>query len=385
MSGLYVHIPFCRVKCGYCNFFSLATTRHRDELIAALIKESAWQKDYPAFNSVDTLYLGGGTPSLLTQKQMGLLFDALLKDFHIESGAEISLECNPDDVTKENLAFWKDLGINRLSIGIQSFRPQDLTYLDRTHDANQALISLNLVQIAGFENLSIDLIYGIPEQSLRAWEENLNMAIQRNIPHISAYALTIENKTILKASIDKGLKPGPNDDLVSAHFFLLHDMLSMAGYDHYEISNLALPSRIARHNTSYWNGIPYLGLGPSAHSYDGFIRWWNKSLLTPYIQAKNLGDMRESEEVLRPLDRYNEYLMTGLRTKWGCKVDDLLSLGSPLILENFNRQAEHYKDRGLMEHHESSWCLTTQGMILSDTIISSFFIEQDFPGFSAEA
>ncbi len=374
MSGIYLHIPFCHRKCGYCNFYSIAGVRQADDLVQALVRELTWRKDALPDKKIETVYWGGGTPSLLGLAQLETIINAVNRHYSLGQDPEITLECNPDDLSPDKLHGWKNLGINRLSIGLQSFHADDLAYLDRRHQPREALLATEKANAAGFNHLSIDLIFGIPGQDMKRWEDNLRQAVALNVEHISTYALTVEDRTLLHRQITTGLKSAPDEDETASHFLLMHQLLTTAGYEHYEISNFARPGAYARHNTSYWQGVPYLGFGPSAHSFDGKRRWWNHAHLGSYIAASNPEEMKEGEEELGQEERYNEYVMTGLRTMWGCEMAKLESLGPMKQYQHFELQASEYQKQGWMIRTGNTWKLTAQGMLRADGLAASFFI-----------
>src|SRR5258707_10715412 len=299
MAGIYLHIPFCRQACHYCNFHFSTSLHRKNDFVSALLKEMEARRDYIGPAAVETIYLGGGTPSLLTEEELGRILDKLHALFPIAHGAEVTLEANPDDMAASAiLKSWKQAGINRLSIGVQSFFEEDLRWMNRVHNAGQALKSIRQAQEAGLDNLSIDLIYGTPGLSDLRWEKNVEQAFLLGIPHLSCYALTIEPRTALDTMIRQHKKEDVDPDDQARQFLLLMDWIKAAGYEHYEISNFAQPGRRSRHNTSYWQGKPYLGLGPSAHSYDGIVsRQWNVANNALYIDDPLL---RVEKETLTP-------------------------------------------------------------------------------------
>jgi oxygen-independent coproporphyrinogen-3 oxidase len=322
MAGIYVHIPFCRQACTYCNFHFSTSLKQKDTLLEALLKEIKLQEGWLEGQTVDTIYVGGGTPSLLTAEELSRIFDSLIKTFKIGSLKECTLEANPDDLSSIYLRELRSTPVDRLSLGIQSFREEDLRYMNRAHSAQQSDYALKAAQDAGYTNLSIDLIYGTPGLSDKAWLENIRKMAMLDVPHFSAYALTVEEGTALHHAI---LKKGatPVDAAQSAEqAVILVDEANRLGYEQYEISNYAKPGCYAVHNTSYWQGLPYLGLGPSAHSFDGKnIRQWNVANNAQYISVvMNEGKVPYEQERLSDIQRLNEYIMTSLRTMWGCNL-----------------------------------------------------------------
>ena len=373
MSGIYIHIPYCRQKCHYCNFFSVASFGTLPLMLEAIGKEMSLQKSYLG-GPVDTLYFGGGTPSLLEEEQVSMLMTSLTKHFTFSPTAEITLEANPDDITNAKLASWKGLGINRLSIGIQSFRDVDLHYLNRIHSADKALKCLELAKQAGFNNLTLDLIFGIPTLSDEAWLKNIKTAIDLGIQHISAYALTVEPKTALEVMIRKGTAKPVDEIQTVRQFKLLMQTMEAHGYEHYEISNYCLPGHYARHNTSYWNGVPYLGLGPSAHSYNGQSRQWNVSSLGEYLKEIQTGRLPAETEILTLQQQYNEFVMTGLRTRWGCDVSDIKQCFGPDYSALFLKEAQKWLNQNHLQQNGGVFTLTRSGKLLADGIASDFFV-----------
>ncbi|MBN9379526.1 MAG: radical SAM family heme chaperone HemW [Chitinophagaceae bacterium] len=375
MAGIYLHIPFCRQACHYCNFHFSTSLRQKNDFIVALLKEMETRKDYIAREEVDTIYLGGGTPSLLTEEELGRILDRAHSLFPIARGVEITLEANPDDMTSPGkLAGWKRQGVNRLSIGVQSFFDEDLQWMNRVHNARQAAESIRDAQEAGLDNISIDLIYGTPGLSDARWEKNVSMALKLNIPHLSCYALTVEPRTALDTMIRQHKKEDVSQEDQARQFLLLMDLLAAAGYEHYEISNFSLPGRRSRHNTAYWQGKPYLGLGPSAHSYDGMSsRQWNVANNAIYIH----GDPPPSEkEILTPTQQLNEYIMISLRTMEGCDQDHVAQRFGKEKAVVLHRQAERYIHEAKIIEQDRRLVLTREGKLLADGIASDLFFEE---------
>lgn len=344
-------------------------------LVAAIEHEMELQRNYLQ-GTVETVYFGGGTPSLLETAQLSKLMAQLHKNFNISPTAEITLEANPDDITPEMLEQWKSLKINRLSIGIQSFRDEDLHYLNRVHNAEKALNCLQLAGEAGFHDLTLDLIFGIPTLSDEAWLENIQQAFRLGIPHISAYALTVEPKTALDVMIRKG-SMAPVDEVQTARQFeLLMDAMEANGYEHYEISNYCRPGHYARHNTSYWNGSAYLGLGPSAHSFNGGSRHWNVSSNQEYILSIKEGNLPAEMEILTLQQQYNEWVMTGLRTRWGCDFTVLKQRFGPEYAGDFQKNTLKWINQGHLLNNGNIYTLSRSGKLLADGIASDFFITE---------
>ncbi len=372
LAGIYFHIPFCKKACHYCNFHFSTSLGHKNDLVDALLKEIDINGGKRT-RLISSVYFGGGTPSLLLRKELRSLMEKTRECFTLQPDVEISFEVNPDDMNDATVPFWKQQGINRLSIGIQSFRDEDLAWMNRAHNAEQAMLALNLAKDAGFTNYSIDLIYGVPGLSDDDWKQNLEKAIVMGVPHISAYALTVEPRTALNALINNGKKQAVETEQQARQFLILMEMLEQAGYEHYEISNFSLPGMRSRHNTAYWQGIPYFGFGPSAHSYDGISRYWNCSNNLEYISSLQAGIIPFEKEVLTNNQRLNEYIMTSLRTmegiqlmhvqhKWGVREQELLVTNS-----------KKYIDRGMLVQKDESLVLTREGKLFADGIAADLF------------
>ncbi len=371
--GLYIHIPFCKRACHYCDFHFTTTTRYRPRMLRALKTELALRRDFLASPELDTIYFGGGTPSLLTPAELSSLLDAIHRHFSPKRDAEITLEANPDDVNKESLRAWGALGINRLSLGVQSFRDTDLAMMHRVHDGREAGRALTLLWDSGFDNVSVDLIYGLPGLDDEAWLANLAQVTSFPISHLSAYALTVEPRTAWAHFVRTGRYPVVPDSAVSRQFDLLMDFAERAGWIHYEISNFARPGKISRHNSAYWTGRPYLGIGPSAHSFDGVRRQWNVANNQRYMRAMETGRPAIEQEVLTPRDHYNEYVLTRLRTMWGCHVADIKALGAA-YLHHFEREIRGWLDDGALLYENGVVCLTRRGKHLADRIASDLMM-----------
>lgn len=368
MAGIYLHIPFCKQACHYCNFHFATSLRYKNELLQALLKETRLRKDYLADDTVETIYFGGGTPSLLSIEDLRLQIDMTRENFTVAEDAEITLEANPDDITEDILKGWKQIGINRLSIGIQSFFEEDLQWMNRAHNARQAIDNLQLSR-QYFDNITIDLIYGTPQLTDEKWKYNVDTAIAMGIPHLSCYALTVEPKTPLQKMIDQHRSPDVDPDKQSSQFLLLMDWMQWAGYEHYEISNFAKPGWRSRHNSSYWKGAHYLGLGPSAHSFNGHSRQWNIANNQQYIEAINKDAIPYEIEELTPTQQLNEYIMTALRTMEGIDLKKINEEERNRILV----ESRNYLDRGLMTQEGNHLLLTKEGKLLADGIAAALF------------
>jgi oxygen-independent coproporphyrinogen-3 oxidase len=372
MAGIYVHIPFCKKRCSYCDFhFSTTFSSYREKLIAAICFELDLRKSELNGIPVETVYFGGGTPSLLTKDELSDILLAVRGAYQLIEEPEVTFEVNPDDATEENLIAWKELGINRLSIGLQSFQETDLAWMNRSHSTQQGEEAVRLAQALGFDNISIDLIYGLPDLSNEQWFAHLNRVLNLNIQHISSYCLTIEPKTALNDFVAKGKLSRPTEDQQSEQFDLLVSTLGNGGFEHYEISNFAKDQKYAKHNSAYWNFTPYLGVGPSAHSFNGHQRRWNVANNTKYYKEVGKNEEWFEVETLSASEKWNEYFLTGLRTKWGILKTSILDLGG------FNAseltQLETYLSTDLMIENQENYVLTEKGKLQADGISSSFF------------
>jgi len=372
MAGIYLHIPFCKKACHYCNFHFSASTRYINEMAQAIGREAALRKNYIK-EPVATVYFGGGTPSLLSVSSLHYLIQQLHDTFTIGEDAEITLEANPDDISMERLRSWKTLGINRLSIGIQSFYDEDLKWMNRAHNAQQALHSITLAQRAGFANITIDLIYGTPTLTNEQWRHNVQQAIDLGIPHLSCYALTVEPNTALHKMIQTHKMPNVEEEKQSQHFDLLVRWMKDAGYEHYEISNFAKPGCESRHNSSYWQSKPYLGLGPSAHSFNGTSRQWNVANNALYMQSISLGTVPFEIEHLTPTQQLNEYIMTSLRTKQGISLNHVANQWSEGDSKALVKEAKRYIMQGNVVYVNNHLQLTKTGKLLADGIAAGLF------------
>ena len=369
MAGLYLHIPFCKSKCAYCNFFSVVSEKQRADFIEALKREAVMRKDYLGGEEVRTVYFGGGTPSLLKPFEFFEILDVLKKNYPIVVNPEITLEANPDTVSKESLLAYKSLGINRLSIGIQSFFDDDLQYLSRRHDSKHALQVLDWAKEVGFQEVTLDLIYGIPTLTEEKWRRNLEIFFSTGFNHLSAYALTVEEKTALGQRINKGMAAAVSEEETIRHYQILVEMTENQGLEHYEISNFARPGHYSKHNTIYWKGEKYLGLGPSALSFDGVSRQWNVSGVKDYCESYSF----EREE-LTLADRYNEYIMTSFRTMWGVDLEHIHRNFGEKYAKKFKNQTKIYILDGKMFQKDEKYILNDNGMLFADGIASELFV-----------
>jgi oxygen-independent coproporphyrinogen III oxidase len=368
LAGIYIHIPFCKQACYYCNFHFSTSLHYKNELLEALLKEIDLQKKFTGSESVESIYFGGGTPSLLSVEELILLIEKIKTVFAVKDVAEITLEANPDDITEEKLIGWEKAGINRLSIGIQSFFDEDLIWMNRAHNAQQAEDNLQLAK-KYFNNITIDLIYGTPALTNEKWKQNVDSAISMDIPHLSCYALTVEPKTPLYKMINQGQTENVNPEKQSEQFLLLMEWMEKAGYEHYEISNFSKPRWRSRHNSSYWMGKNYLGIGPSAHSFNGIERQWNISNNNKYIESINNGIIPFEKEILTPVQKQNEYIMTSLRTMEGLNLEKFEGVS----LDRLISASKKFIDSGLIKLENNSLLLTNNGKLLADGIASDLF------------
>jgi oxygen-independent coproporphyrinogen III oxidase len=381
MSGIYIHIPFCKQACHYCDFHFSTSMKKKDEMILALVNEISIRKEEFKNDVIETIYFGGGTPSVLAIEDLRLLIEEIFKNYNVIENPEITVEANPDDLTSD-LSFretrnlfeeLKVIGVNRLSIGIQSFFEDDLKLMNRAHNAEEAKKCLEEAN-KHFDNISLDLIYGIPGMSNEKWIQNIETSLSFGIPHISSYALTVEPKTALHSFIQKGIIPPPEDEVAQEHFEILVEKLEEAGFIHYELSNFGKENYFSKNNSSYWLGKKYIGIGPSAHSYDGEKRGWNVSNNSLYIKSIQEGKLPIETETLSKTDRYNEYVMTGLRTIWGISLDRILTEFGQPYLDYLNQQAAKYIEDHLLFVDENILRTSRKGKFLSDGISSDLFM-----------
>ncbi|MDX1955107.1 MAG: radical SAM family heme chaperone HemW [Chitinophagaceae bacterium] len=371
MAGIYLHIPFCRQACHYCNFHFTTSLRRKNELTAALLKEIDIRRDYLGGEPIETIYFGGGTPSLLHPDELRSILDKIYQTHTVSGEAEITLESNPDDIEIETLEAWRRLGINRLSIGIQSFFDEDLRWMNRAHNGDQAVKALEWV-MRYFPNTTADLIYGTPYLTDEKWKHNLDQLLAFGVPHISSYALTVEPQTLLYKKIEKGLSPDVDPDRQARQFLLLMERMEAEGFEHYEISNFAKPGFRSRHNSSYWDGKKYLGLGPSAHSFDGTSRQWNIANNSRYLNGLAFDELVFEKEILTPVQRLNEYIMTSLRTLEGIDLERI-----PVDYRDHLRTlSEKFIADETMRQHGSRLILTKKGKLFADGIASDLFRDQ---------
>ncbi|TXD83666.1 radical SAM family heme chaperone HemW [Subsaximicrobium wynnwilliamsii] len=373
MSGIYIHIPFCKQACHYCDFHFSTSLKKRDDMIEALAKEITLRRNEFAKQQVETIYFGGGTPSLLTIDELRFLIETVYKYYEVVAHPEITLEANPDDLTTQLLNSFANSPINRLSIGIQSFFEQDLKLMNRAHNAEEAKTCLEEATRL-FDNISVDLIYGIPGLSNARWLQNIQTALTFDIPHISSYALTVEPKTALQSFIKKGIIDDVDDDVAQEQFQLLADTLEDKGFIHYELSNFGKAGFFSRNNTAYWQGKAYIGIGPSAHSFNGTQRSWNVRNNSKYIEALALSQLPMETETLTLTDKYNEYIMTGLRTMWGVSLEKVSNDFGALYKTYLLKQSEVFLEQHLLFLDDETLKVTKKGKFLSDGIASDLFM-----------
>jgi oxygen-independent coproporphyrinogen-3 oxidase len=376
MSGIYIHIPFCKKACTYCDFHFSTSLKYVDEMVDAICLEIVKKKDRIT-DQVGTIYFGGGTPSILPAKHFEKIFNTITKNFSVSSDAEITIEANPDDLTGAKISELRQLPVNRFSIGIQSFFEEDLIWMNRAHNAIEAETCIKRSQDAGFENLSLDLIYGYPLLTDSKWLQNINKAIEFETPHISAYSLTVEPKTALANAIKRGKDIPLNDEQSASQFLTLIDKLKEGGFEHYEISNFAKPGKYAVHNTNYWRGVTYLGIGPSAHGFNGNVRYLNVANNAAYLSSMELGKIPETIEELDLYDRFNEYVMTSLRTMWGTSLHKIEHEYGKFFLADTLKTMKSFIERQWLIHEDNHLKLTTDGKLFADYIASELFLSAE--------
>ncbi len=372
MSGIYIHIPFCKQACHYCDFHFSTSMKKKDEMVLALAKEIQIRKSEFKEEVVETIYFGGGTPSRLPIADLRLQMDSIYKNYKVSENPEITLEANPDDLSEGYLIELSKIGINRLSIGIQSFFEDDLVMMNRAHNSVEAKKSLELAT-KYFDNISLDLIYGIPGMNNEKWKQNIETALSFGIPHISSYALTVEPKTALNKLIQTGKIAQPKDEVAEEHFQILVETLENNGFIHYELSNFGKENYFSKNNSAYWLGKKYIGIGPSAHSYDGISRSWNVSNNSIYLKSLEENKLPSEIEILSKSDRYNEYIMTGLRTIWGVSLDRILDEFGNEYLDYLQKQAHKFINDDLLFIENDILKPTSKGKFLTDGIASDLF------------
>lgn len=375
MAGIYIHIPFCKKACHYCDFHFSTSPVYKDQMVRALRNELILRKNYTGNEQIETIYFGGGTPSVLSADELGMLIHEITEYYPVSDSAEISLEANPDDLSPQKVKELRQIPVNRFSIGIQSFFEEDLKWMNRAHNADEAHGSIKRVQDAGFENITADLIYGFPLLSDEKWEYNIRQLIELQIPHISSYSMTVEPATALAAKIKKGVQKPMNESQSASQFMMLMEELAVAGFEHYEISNFSKPGWHSKHNSNYWEGISYIGIGPSAHSYNGESRQWNVSDNMKYIAALEGNKIPFEIEHLTMENRINEYIMTSLRTSKGLDLDVISQRFhndyNPQILESL----EPFLEKEWVIINDQKVTLSKEGKLFADHIASELFVE----------
>lgn len=372
MAGIYLHIPFCKKACNYCDFHFSTKLDYKQEMVEAIAKELVMRKSEIS-SPITSIYFGGGTPSLLTDSQLNLLLETIRSHFEVNDSIEITLEANPDDMNQSSLQEWKKAGINRLSVGIQSFDPEQLKWMNRAHTAEESLNCIKLASDQGFDSFSVDLIYGLPNMDNASWIHALEKVMTLGVNHLSTYCLTIEDKTALAKAVKKGEFTPLSDEKQADHFLLLNKFLVEHDWNHYEISNSCKPGFEAKHNTSYWKGNSYLGVGPSAHSYHGVIRKWNVANNNKYLKLIGGNNTAFEQETLSKQDQINEYILTGLRTKWGISLNELNQKWQHQLPENELTLVNQWCSKKWMVKNHNILTLTIEGMLYADQIASELF------------
>tara|TARA_B110000459_G_scaffold149315_1_gene162684 strand:- start:379 stop:1506 length:1128 start_codon:yes stop_codon:yes gene_type:complete len=374
LASIYIHIPYCKQACTYCDFHFRISQNDKKEMLKSIKKEIKIRQSYLNDAKVSSIYFGGGTPSILDKEEIKSLIHTIYNYFKIEPDAEITLECNPDDIDKNKLLELREIGVNRLSIGIQSFNNEDLKFMNRSHNANEALNCIRSAKEVGFDNITIDLIYGLPNQSNENWKKNLEQMLNLDIQHFSAYSLTVEPKTKLKYLIDKKLITPLDDKITVEHFNTLVEIAHKNNYVHYEISNFGKESFFSNHNIAYWKNKYYLGVGPSAHSFNGSSRQWNVASNKQYIKKINEDDSYFEMEMLSNTQQYNEYIFTALRTIWGVQLNYINNQFGEEALKYFKKQVISWQNKGKIEKEDEIYTLTKEGKLYADAIASDLFI-----------
>ena len=374
MPGIYLHIPFCKQACHYCDFHFTTSQRGRGEMLEAMLQELQFRKEAANRQTVDTIYFGGGTPSLLTYDELMRFFELIYTEYNVSADAEVTMEANPDDLEMGHLKELRRTPVNRFSIGIQSFREEDLRGMNRAHTAQQAMRCVPDAADAGFENISIDLIFGLPGLEPEHWQDNVERAFTLPITHLSCYGLTIEPKTALAWQIRKGLTPLPDEEKAAAQYAWLLNEAESKGFPWYEISNFSKPGYESRHNTAYWNGIPYIGIGPSAHSYDGSMRSWNVSNNAIYVKGIEKKQPEVESEVLNESEKFHEVLLTSLRVRTGLSLMTIRNRYDAVVLSRLLDAAQPFINKGWMILEEDHLRITQQGLLFADGITAELFI-----------
>ncbi len=372
MAGIYIHIPFCKQSCNYCDFHFSTSLKHKPDLVKSLVKEIEIRKS-DLTSTINTIYFGGGTPSLLEGDDLKRIIDSVYRNYDGASNIELTLECNPDDLTQQKLKELSTSGVNRLSIGVQSFDEEELKFFNRAHNANEAESSIKRSQDVGFENITVDLIYGSPLLTDKLWLENLQKVNDFGVPHLSAYGLTVEPKTKLEHQIKTGQFPVLDDDKMIAQFKVLIQKSKEFGLTQYEVSNFGKEGFYSQHNSNYWKGEEYLGIGPSAHSFIENRRIWNVANNIKYIKALSNNEAYSEEEIIDEKTAFNEYILTRLRTIWGIDMDYILSQFNETIQDHFNKEIAQYLDSLYLHIEKNKITLTQEGIFIADKITSDLF------------
>lgn len=377
MAGIYLHIPFCKQKCSYCNFHFSTSLKLKSDVLLAMHQELGMQRNYLAGRPIQTVYFGGGTPSLLSADEINRLFETIAANYPLHDIREFTLEANPDDLSSAYLRSLRQTPVNRLSLGVQSFRDADLRYMNRAHNAQQSDYAIKAAQDAGFTNMTLDLIYGTPGLSHADWRHNLAQMQQLQIPHFSAYALTVEEGTVLHHAIHKKQAPPVDAEQSAAQFEVLMEQAEVMGYEHYEISNFAKKDQYAVHNSNYWKGVPYLGIGPSAHSFNGKSRRWNVANNALYLKnILNDHRLNYEEETLTQVQQLNEYIMTSLRTMWGCDLQKIEQAYGSSAAEEVEKSSYVLQEKKWLLKEGKKLILSNAGKLFADRIASELFLSE---------
>lgn len=374
MAGIYLHIPFCKKACHYCDFHFSTSAKYKDEMLNALRNEIKLRRQYLGNEKIETIYFGGGTPSVLNSEDIHALIGEITSTFDVYDHAEITLEANPDDLHAQKVKELRQTPVNRFSIGVQSFYEEDLKWMNRAHNSSEAESSVKRVQDAGFENITVDLIYGFPLLSNIKWEQNIQKLLELGIPHISSYSMTVEPKTALAMFIAKGKEKAMNENQSSEQFMTLINRLTEAGFEHYEISNFAKPGMYSKHNSNYWEGVNYLGIGPSAHSFNGESRQWNIANNHRYISEIQENKIPAELEFLTPENRINEYIMTSLRTSKGMDLDLIAKKFGTEYSNRIQKELEVFVEKDWLSINDKKVILNLEGKLFADLIASELFI-----------
>lgn len=374
LSGIYIHVPYCKQQCIYCDFHFKISQKDKSEMLKSMKEEIEFKTNYLSTKSIKTIYFGGGTPSILNIEEINSLINTIKNNYELREDAEITLECNPDDLTEKKILSLKEAGINRLSIGIQSFKDKDLEFMNRSHNSKEGIDCIKNAKNVGFNNITVDLIYGLPNQTSGEWEENLDILFSLDIQHISAYALTVENKTALKHLIKTGKIKALPDEKTIEQFNILQEKTKQRGFIHYEISNFGKKNFFSKHNTAYWQSKEYIGIGPSAHSFNGKSRSWNISSNKRYIDGIQHDKSFSEIEILTIEQQYNEYVFTSLRTIWGIDLDYLSERFLENITEHFLKEIVKWIEKGYIQKTNKKYTLTQKGKTYADGLSSDLFI-----------